>query len=307
MNFNASKFYDDCGVKWIDHGHKRTREGWVQIHCPFCTGSQGYHLGFHVSSGAVKCWRCGVHSQIDVIRKLTSCTFQQARDIQREYKASRSTRTDNTDRVSSVNVQVRSQTKFPLGTTELTERHRRYLERRKYDPDELIKTWNLKACGPMGPYKWRIIAPIYFKKKLVSYQGRDITDKSDMKYKACTKSEEVIEHQTILYGYDEAPEDVCVLVEGIADVWRLGSGAVCCFGTSFTTSQVNLLAKRFRKVYVMFDMDEDNAIKMAEQIAHLLAARDVEVEILELEDGDPGEMSQDDANDLMKDLGFTRT
>lgn len=304
MNLDAARFYDDHGIKWIDSGHKRSREGWIQIHCPFCLGSHGWHLGFHIASGAIRCWRCGTHSQIDLIKKIAHCNFKTAREIQREYKASRHTRTANANRESIVNVKVHSETKWPLGTTELTERHRRYLERRKFDPDKLIETWDLRAVGPIGKYKWRIIAPIYFKGKMVSYQGRDITNKAEAKYKACPKSDEVIEHQTILYGYDEAPEDVCILVEGIVDVWRLGPGAVCCFGTSFTTSQINLLAKRFRKVYVMFDMDEDNAIKMAEQLASLLAARDVEVEILELENGDPGEMSQKEADDLMEELGF---
>ena len=305
MNFDAAKFYSDYNIDNCESGHKRCRPGWIQIHCPFCAGSRGYHLGFHIASGAVKCWRCGTHGQIEVIRALTGSDYNAAKDIQREYRATRHTQRNKDDlKANPIRVRVRSETKLPVACTELTERHRKYLEGRKYDPDELIETWGLKAVGPIGKYKWRIIAPIYFDGKLVSYQGRDITDKSDLKYKACEKCDEVMEHQTIVYGYDEAKGDACIVVEGIADVWRLGPGAVCCFGTSFTMSQVNLLAKKFKKVYVMFDGGELNAIRMAEQLAALLAGRGCEVEILELDHGDPGEMQQSEADKLMKELGL---
>ena len=37
----------------------------------------------------------------------------------------------------------------------------------------------------MGKYKNRIIIPIYYNNKLVSYHSRDITNKSKIKAKAC--------------------------------------------------------------------------------------------------------------------------
>jgi hypothetical protein len=302
MSFNVLKFYKDYRIDHAISGHKRCRPGWVQTHCPFCVGSRGYHLGVHVASGAVKCWRCGKHSQIDVIKALLGCNYNAAKDVQREFKGSSRTQARNDSIASPVRVKIRRETKWPLGTIELTEKHRKYLEGRKYDADELIRIWNLRAVGPIGPYKWRIIAPIYFEDKMVSYQGRDITDKSSLKYKACEKCNEVIEHQTIVYGYDEAEGDTGLLVEGIADVWRLGPGAMCCFGISFTLAQVNLLAKKFKKLYIMFDGGEATARKQSELLAALLSARGVEIEILDLDEGDPGEMPQQEADDLMKEL-----
>lgn len=304
MSFNVLKFYQDYRIEHAISGHKRCRPGWVQIHCPFCVGSRGFHLGVHVSTGAVKCWRCGKHSQIDVIKAVLGCDFKAAKKIQAEFKGNARTQSRNDAVASPVRVQIRRETKWPLGIQELTKRHVDYLIGRNYNPADLVDIWNLKCVGPIGPYKWRIIAPIYFKGKMVSYQGRDITDKSDLKYKACEKCNEVMEHQTIVYGYDEAEGDACLLVEGIADVWRLGPGAVCCFGISFTLAQVNLLAKKFKKVYVMFDGGELAARKQSELIAVLLSARGVEVEILELDEGDPGEMKQREADKLMKELGL---
>lgn len=297
--FNASKFYKDFHIQSATRGNKHCRPGWVQINCPFCEGSKDYHLGFYIKTGAYKCWRCGKHSQISVVKKLLACTTIRAKEILSEYSTRQADSTDSSKRKSIKAVECR----LPPGTIDIPERHRKYLLKRKYNPDVLISTWGLKAVGPVGRYKWRIIAPIYLNGKLVSYQGRDITDKSEMKYKACKSEEEVIDHQDIVYGYDLAEGDSCIVEEGVTDVWRLGPGAVCCFGISFTIAQVNLIAKRWSKVFILFDAEEQ-AQKQANILASLLAARGCDVEILELEKGDPGEMEQEEADNLMKELGL---
>ena len=38
--------YQEHGVMIADEGHKHSRPGWVQTTCPFCTGHEGYHLGY---------------------------------------------------------------------------------------------------------------------------------------------------------------------------------------------------------------------------------------------------------------------
>lgn len=302
MKFNALKFYQDFRINYATSGNKHCLAGWVQIHCPFCTGSRDYHLGFHISSGAYNCWRCGTHGQIDVVKALLHCSYEQARETVKQYRE-RSVEEEQT-RKKKRNVS-RFETVLPPEAGELSERHKKYLVGRNYDVDRLVSVWGLKGTGPVGRYKHRILAPIYFRSKLVSYQGRDITNKSELKYKACAKEDEAVEHQTILYGYDYAIEnDACIVVEGIADVWRLGKGAVSCFGTSFTMEQVNLLIKSFYKVYILFDSDDANAIIMAEQLASLLSAAGKSVEILELDEGDPGEMKQSEADQLMLELGL---
>lgn len=303
MIFNAIKFYKTFNIDYVTEGHKRTREGWVQIHCPFCVGSQGYHLGFHIESGAYKCWRCTTHSQIDVVKRLLNCSTSEAIKTIGEYQSKANTvKTSSRDNLKRPKASLKCV--LPSGCSDMTEKHKKYLLKRNYDPDKLEKLWGLKGTGAVGRYKHRIIAPIYFNGKLVSYQGRDITNKSELKYKACSKEEEVVEHQTIVYGLDYVKGDSCIIVEGIADVWRLGYGAVCCFGTSFTLSQVNLIAERMKKVYILFDSDESNAIKMAEKLSCMLSARGLEVELLELEEGDPGELPQEIADDLMREIGL---
>lgn len=303
MKFNALKFYKDFHIDFADSGHKRTRPGWVQIHCPFCIGSRGYHLGHHIDTGAYSCWRCGKHSQVDVVKAMLNCGTSEAFRTIKEYSDS-----GRGGKTSSQGKEKRSKRKktcvLPEGTGELTKRHRKYLEGRKFDPDKLVELWGLKGTGIVGRYKNRIIAPIMFDGELVSYQGRDITNKHELKYKACSQENEVIEHQTIVYGLDFVVGDVCIIVEGIADVWRLGYGAVSCFGTAYTLNQVNLIAERMKKVFILFDADEPNAIKQANKLACALSARGLEVELLELEEGDPGEMPQVEADKLMEELGL---
>jgi DNA primase len=137
----------------------------------------------------------------------------------------------------------------------------------------------------------------------VSYQGRDISGtKTKDKYKACKKEFEVYEHQTILYGLDYIKKRRAIIVEGAADVWRLGYGALSCFGTAFTQNQTNLLAANLDTAFILFDSDDDNAIKMAYELGHALSGRGVDVEILELDEGDPGDMPDKSAKELMRDL-----
>lgn len=299
--FNVIQFYKNYHITPVESG-KHYRSGWVNIDCPFCKGKDG-HLGIHISTGAVKCWKCGKHSQTDVIKALLNCDFPTAKDIQEEYTEQRRLK-HTEERTRRTHKRLNRTCEYPTGTTAMTDRHRAYLRGRGFDAEHLEKVWGLLGTGNMGAYKFRIIAPILVDGCVVSYQGRDVTGKSPLRYKACVQENEVIEHQTTVYGLDLVKGDKCVLVEGIADCWRLGPGAVSCFGTSFLLAQVNLLADRFRVCYVLFDSDDDNAIKMAEQLACLLSARGVETEILELDEGDPGDMKQEDANKLMKELGF---
>ena len=99
-------------------------------------------------------------------------------------------------------------------------------------------------------------------------------------------------------------------MEGRADLWRLGYGAVCLFGIAFTMYQVNLLASRYKQVFIMFDAEETLekrkiTQKQALKLAALLTARGIKVEILELEGyKDPGDMPDREAHYLMKDIGL---
>ena len=118
---------------------------------------------------------------------------------------------------------------------------------------------------------------------------------------SCPEKEEVIPHKTIVYNADNITGNKAVLVEGVTDCWRLGDGSICCFGIKYTQAQANYLAT-LEKLFIMFD-DEYNAQCQAESLGNILSGLGTEVEIIKLGTGDdPGNLSQKDADDLMKQL-----
>ena len=66
---NIEQLYRDFGIPYATEGHKHTRDGWINIACPFCTGNAGLHLGFHLEDEYYVCWRCGGHSITDTLTK----------------------------------------------------------------------------------------------------------------------------------------------------------------------------------------------------------------------------------------------
>lgn len=293
--FDVKDFYEAHGIKSISEGHKHCRPGWVQVPCPFCTGNVGWHLGFNLKTDFYNCYRCGFHSTMEVIHTFLPVSWDKAKEIMKEY-STYSSHQRTKERIKRA-TEITIPSNGPLGYSYI-----RYLQRRNYNPYDIINKWDLVAGGPYGKQKHRIIAPITYNKTIVSYQGRDITEKSGIKYKACKMEEEIIHHKNILYGIDYAKRS-CILVEGITDVWRLGYGAVASFGASMMKSQIFLLAEKFNKVFVMFDNGPTDKIaqESAEKIAYDLASMDVETELC-LINGDPGDLSQDKADLYKKQL-----
>lgn len=296
---NILKFLEDYHIDHTtDHHHCST--GWVQVHCPLCPGNRNYHLGIRLDGERCNCWRCGGHLISPVIQHLLNCTVQEARNVIQKYEgpplpASAPVLSEEKHTISKTKLCL------PIGSQELSEQHTNYLVRRKFDPKKLIHEWDLKGTLFLGAYKFRIIAPIYFQGKLVSYQGRDITEKSPLRYKTCPKTLEILHHKHCLYGIDKAKSDYIVVTEGITDVWRLGPGAVATFGIQWNLEQAKLLMN-YKRVFIMFDK-QPQAKQQAEKLANFLALTSIEVHIITLDNSDdPAEMTQYEADKLMTDL-----
>jgi DNA primase len=182
--------------------------------------------------------------------------------------------------------------------------HKKYLQKRNFDADRLEAEWDLLGTGPVGDYKLRIIAPITFRGRVVSYQGRALSELASLKYKACRLDEEVIPHKTLLYGLDRASGHSAIVVEGITDVWRLGFGAVATFGVQWTREQIVLL-REYPRVFIMYDFGEAEAEEQGRRLAYALAGLGVSVELLLDAQGDPADLSNEDAKLLMREIrGF---
>lgn len=294
------KLCREQGIPFATEGFKHCRAGWVQIHCPYCGNRDKWFMGYSLESGGLSCWNCGKHGLTDTLRLILRCDRDEAKALVRKYQIGKG-------KCSVVQVRVSSKAgasklRMPAGCGPMGTRHMKYLTGRKFDAEMLERVWGLQGTGPIGDYRNRIILPIYLDGVPVSYQGRDFTGTSKIPYKACPMEQEVIHHKHILYGVDLVPGDTAVLVEGAADAWRLGPGALATFGTGFTLPQLNLFCRRFKRAFILFD-PEEAAQQRADMAGALLAARRIPTEILCLTgEGDPGDLKQDDANHLMRGL-----
>jgi hypothetical protein len=301
--FNFRRFAEDRGVPIGPGDHKHSRPGWVNVACPFCTGHAGYHLGYEESNQRFRCWRCGFKRTLDVIARLAGEDERGAKRLYRQYQG-RPVHPDPPE----LRVQRRAKptsVKLPTGTAPMTKRHRDYLHKRGFDPDQLERDYDLQGTGPVGPYKFRIIIPVHYQGRVVTYQGRDITGRrGGDKYRACRETEEARSIRECLYGLDRCRDGhPVVVVEGATDVWRLGRGAVATFGIQFSAAQVRLLAK-FRVRYILFDAEEE-AQNQAQRLANALSGFGGVTEIVTLDDGeDPADLSPVDAGSLMGVLGM---
>ena len=274
-------------------GGKNWQAGWIQVCCPMCGGADhGFHGGFNISQNYYNCWKCGSHQMENVVGTLLGVKWFEAKEILSQY-----TKTISQQQVIKKKIASAKECELPTNTHNLNHQHKKYLEKRNFNPNEIWKRWNIKGTGPIGPYKFRIIIPIYFEGKLVSYQGRDITNRSDLRYKACAIEKEVIHHKHIVYGIDHVKNRKAVIVEGVFDVWRLGYGAISTFGTEVTNEQIILLANRLDYCAICFDV---NAKSKAELLGNRLIGLGVKVDLIEIDADDPAELSELEARKVMK-------
>ena len=259
------ELYSDYHITHVTEGHKHVRPGWVNIECPFCQGNPGYHLGYDLSENYFTCWRCGGKRTDKVIAKILNVSFTQAKSIIREY--------GGISRRSAKEVKPKIRLKafqYPSGDLTLKRHHKAYLTKRNFDPDYLEKEWGIMGTGPVSfldeiNYSHRILAPINWEKKIVSFQTRSLKSNSPVKYMACPQVRELIEHQHILYGNPLMWGKRGVCAEGITDIWRLGNKSFGIFGIDYTPFQLKLITNFFEEVIVLFDPDLQ-AIKQANKL-----------------------------------------
>tara|TARA_R100001530_G_C4315145_1_gene154122 strand:- start:791 stop:1699 length:909 start_codon:yes stop_codon:yes gene_type:complete len=289
--FDLIRFCEDEGIEYKTEG-KNVTEGWVNINCPFCD-DPSEHLGYDPTTGKFNCWKCGGHGLWDLIGMVFPDGIRY--DKKKIMATIKKYQTDEVEVEKPVrrNRTEPEEVEMPVGSFQPhhsinhpSNKYKLYLKNRGFDFRSIMSNWNIYVGGLVGEFKWRIIAPIYHKHTLVSYVGRAIL-KQEPKY--------LNMHGTnlkdYLYGYDHC-QDTVIVVEGITDVWRMGRGvAVATFGTKTTMQQISLL-KKFKKVGVLFD-SEDNAQEEALKIVDALNLLGVEAYNLKLPEGikDPADLS----------------
>lgn len=298
------QLYKSYNIQTAPEGDTRHyRNNWLNTECPFCTGSFGYHLGFNLNGKYYSCFRCGYHPVLETLTKLLNQDHSAVRKLIKEYDVKSGVaeyRTKTKD--AKINLHP---FKYPKDTKDLKKIHKRYLKGRGFDPEKIQKEFKLMATSPFSmldkiPYGYRILAPIYWNEKVVSFQARDYSGKQDRRYLACPMAREILHHKHILYMRPKGPEKIGFCVEGIVDVWRFIRYAFATFGIEYTREQVRNISKLYDQVFIIFDPEIQAQLKALKLKAEL-EFRKIKVTNIIL-DSDPGDLKQEEADYLIKDL-----
>ncbi len=276
----------------FSYSGKNVSSDWIGINCIFCIDGSN-HLGINLHSKAFSCFKCAEKGNaIKLVQEIEGVNFSKACNIIKEFRNGTFIPKEKT---------YQSKVKFPLGTTKnFTESHLAFLRSRRYDPDTVIKKYNIHATGPIGEFKHRIIIPIYHKERIVTFVGRDVTGRADKPYINSSDQYSIKDVKQCLYNFDSIIQNKVVIVEGIFDAWRIGDGAVATFGTKYTREQLRLL-KGIKQAFILYDND---AILVAYKLAYDLSTIVPKIEVLELSEGDPDDLSEQDVRCLRKDIGL---
>lgn len=302
MSFDANRFCMDNSIPTWTEG-KNVRPGWLHIQCPMCDDGSN-HGGFS-KWGQYKCWRCGSHSPKWVVKTLLRIPISEAEKLLDEYDNGLSYTPDEAI------VREYRQTPLILPGSDLNPIQEAYIRGRGFDPRHIQRTYGILGTDHTGfwegdtDFRWRIIIPIYdHKGHLINFQGRDYTDEQELRYKGCPIERSLLHHKETLYG-----EHLCmdrkrvVVVEGVMDMWRMGQGFVCTFGTSMTKAQVARLSQ-WDEIYFLFD-PEAEAQARAKEAGTELAALGKKVEIISADFGegrDPADLSEQEAQEVREEL-----
>ena len=255
---NIIEVLDELGIEHRASGEaKDVRSGNVGIACPWC-GRGDYSLA--VFPNVATCWRCGKKRLGD---SLAEASGKSVAEVMRLLDGYRDDREPEPER--------RGKLVMPKGVGLMQRTHRRYLESRGFNPDKIEDVWQVQGIGISDRLSWRLWIPFRDRTgKLVSWTTRSLLDCKDRRYIGAKPEEEIVNARHLLYGEHLAGHGV-VVCEGPTDVWRIGPGAVCTSGISWTEEQMLAIAKHPVRA-VLFD-DEPWAQRRAYDLCERLKTK----------------------------------
>ncbi|MBT7929608.1 hypothetical protein HN682_06815 [Candidatus Peregrinibacteria bacterium] len=296
--FNIVQFFGDHQIDYSLSGNN-VMDGWVNICCPFCDDHSN-HLGVFLKKPAnVRCWRCGKHTLPNLLaqfsdKKPKTLYSLYSLDGDEEIPDDEGDITEKTILSHNEVHKLFTQNSSPS----LMGNYARYLLNRKFNIS-IKNEWGVQGGIEMGDYRYRLMIPVIHRGKMVSFQGRDITDKQDVKYMTC----EDTQINNYLYGLDDIADDRVIITEGAMDVWRLGRGnAVATFGIEYSAEQLVLLLKHKIKHAIVFFDSEPQAMSAATTLIGELELLDINVKNITIAGKDPANLTKEEAIGIVKYL-----
>lgn len=284
----------------------KVNKGWINTNCPYCdTKVDSFNMGFSPTDEFCNCWKCGNHDLKDTLSLVLRIPRQEMNGVLRPYLGRFN--------LSQSSKKIALAKSLSLPGDGFTNKERRYLEKRNYDPDFLHDKYGVVGGGITGKWKFRIIIPIYYNHRLVSWVARSIFSKDRIKeldiprYKNLSIEESVMNPKDTFFNLDNCRHDEVVLTEGAFDVMRFGDDWLCSLGTQLSQAQLKILCERFGKVYVMFD-NEKEAQEKARKFAMQIASMGLEAEVVDAYSeygvNDGGDCNEEQVREIRQELGL---
>jgi hypothetical protein len=289
LAFEFERFFDQYGIPYATAGSNVSR-GNVAIHCPFCgTEDEGQHMSVNLHGNGFRCFRRPDHrgkNPARLVQALLGCTWQRASSlvgnnvfIPEDFGA-------HVAKLMAPKVAEKPRTLIlPPEFKTIEERWsaRPYLayltgEDRTFTQwqAERLTKWYDMRYATQGPYKRRVIFPIMFEGKLVSWTGRAIDKTTEIRYKTLSSDSERAEREgcgqaigpitDYILWYDRvmsADADTIVICEGPFDACKVdvlgrkeGVVGTCVFTSRPTNRQIDLLhtvLPRFKNKLLLLD------------------------------------------------------
>src|SRR5690606_11774663 len=129
------QLYQQFGIQVAREGHKKYRQGWVNIECPFCSDGTGkFHLGFNLQSNYFYCCQCGSHKIKAALSRLLKLRDAQIEEILTTYRLRQRSRAVDAVVASKVIKIGKKRFKHPAEAGRLRSAHMKYLSNRGFGP-----------------------------------------------------------------------------------------------------------------------------------------------------------------------------
>lgn len=277
-------------IPWKENGESSlVSSGWVGLECPRCgkgTGKCG--LGIHVNSLATNCWKCGRFNLVEALSLISDQTFGDIRALLDDLAP------------EPTQALTKGKLEIPAHCTDLLPCHRKYLQGRGFDPDEIAQKWGVAGIGPNGGlYKFRLFIPVHnVRGKVVSWTTRAIgCVRHGERYRGASRAQSEVPRGELLYG-EQHVRHAAICCEGPFDAMRIGYGAVATAGVGYSRAQILKLSKIPVRC-VCFDR-EPAAQKRARDLAKQLAAFPGETTVIQLSGKDPADSPLEEIRELRR-------
>jgi len=315
------QFLTDHQINYVTRG-PNVSHGNIAIKCPFCSDDPSEHLVISLQDKGWFCWRDRTHSGVSPVRliaTLIGCSYDTARklagfntfvpeDLLARVQASLNTVDEP---IEDRTLTLPKEFKPLWRSRSINAAFVGYMHRRGFTDHRRLEYYGLHYAT-MGPFRYRIIFPVEYHNRLMTWTGRTIDNRVDLRYKALSHNPEQTEGldpavapiSHFLLWYDKlkrADAHTLVLTEGPFDALRIdmlgrnhGIRATCFFTASPSEQQVSLLHEltpRYRKRYLLLDR---NTTATGLRIVYQLSSLGVLQLHLPTNVKDPGEISEHD-------------